>query len=142
MAQTCIKRLHLQILTMSEHTTLALESESGFKALFQYATIGILVINANGNIELANPCVEKLFDYASGELIGQPVEILIPDAFKKRHVNHRERYFHQPTARPMGYGLNLYAQKKDGFEFPVEISLGHYQLDTETLAVAFITDIT
>lgn len=127
---------------MTEQSTLILESEAGFKALFEYATVGILVISAEGGIELANPCIEKLFGYKKAELIGRDVEILIPEAFRKNHVHHREGYFNRPKARPMGYGLSLFARKKDGFEFPVEISLGHYLLENEQLAVAFVTDIT
>jgi len=122
--------------------TLSLESEAGFKALFQYATVGILVISSGGKIELSNPCAEKLFGYEKAELSGQLVEMLLPEGFRKNHVQHREGYFQRPKARPMGYGLNLFARKKDDTEFPVEISLGHYQLDNEQLAVAFITDIT
>jgi PAS domain S-box-containing protein len=127
---------------MIEQSTISLESEAGFKALFEYATVGILVISSRGRIELANPCIEKLFGYKKAELIGQPIEILIPEAFREKHIHHREGYFNRPKARPMGYGLSLFARKKDGFEFPVEISLGHYQLDNEQLAVAFVTDIT
>jgi len=127
---------------MPEQSTLTLESEAGFKALFEYATVGILVISSEGRIELANPCIERLFGYKKAELIGQLVEVLIPEAFRHKHVHHREGYFNRPKARPMGYGLSLFARKKDGFEFPVEISLGHYQLDDERLAVAFVTDIT
>jgi PAS domain S-box-containing protein len=127
---------------MSEQSVLQLESEAGFKALFEFATIGILVIGSNGCIELANPCIEKLFDYKKAELIGQPVEILIPEAFRRNHVHYREGYFEKPKARPMGYGLNLFARKKDGTEFAAEISLGHYQLEDQQLAVAFVTDIT
>lgn len=127
---------------MNENQTISLESEAGFKALFQYATIGIIVIGSDGRIELANPCIEKLFDYTNAELIGQQVEILIPQALRRRHEHHRDEYFKRPKARSMGYGLNLFARRKDGFEFPVEISLGHYRLGSERLAVAFITDIT
>jgi len=127
---------------MPEHRTLSLENEAGFKALFEYATVGILVISANGRIELANPCIERLFGYKKAELIGQLIEILIPEAFRHQHVHHRDGYFNRPKARPMGYGLNLFARKKDGFEFPVEISLGNYQLDHQEMAVAFVTDIT
>jgi PAS domain S-box-containing protein len=121
---------------------LTLESEAGFKALFQYATIGILVISKDGTIELANPCVEKLFGYESNELIGQKLEILLPDAFRKLHESYRTGYFEKPKARPMGNGMDLFAKKKSGDEFPVEISLGYYQLANTNLAVAFITDIT
>jgi len=118
------------------------ENEAGFKALFDYATVGILVINSDGKIKLANPCIGKLFDYLIPELIGKPIEILIPEAFKEKHIHNRVNYFRKPHARPMGYGLNLHARKKDGFEFPVEISLAHYQFGNEELAVAFVTDIT
>lgn len=127
---------------MNEPNTLSLESEAGFKALFQYATVGILVISSGGRIELSNPCAEKLFGYEKTELTGQLVDLLVPEAFRANHVHHRDGYFQKPKARPMGYGLNLFARKKDGTQFPVEISLGHYQLDNESLAVAFITDIT
>ncbi len=127
---------------MSDHQTISFESEAGFQALFQYATVGILVIDRDGYIQLANPCIERIFGYSNSELIGLTVEILIPDAMQKKHVHLREGYFTNPKARPMGYGLNLFARRKDGLQFPVEISLGHYELYGEQLAVAFITDIT
>lgn len=119
----------------------SLESEAGFKVLFECATLGILVVSSSGNIELANPSAEKLFGYSSAELIGQPLEILIPEQLRKRHTKFRNGYFSNPKDRPMGLGIELYAEKKDGNIFPVEISLGYYQLDGEKLAVAFITDI-
>jgi len=127
---------------MKEYETLSIGSEAGFKALFEYATIGILVIGRSGNIELANPSIQKLFGYQNAELIGQPIEILIPEAFRKRHVDHREGYFEKPKARPMGLGMELFALKKDQTVFPVEISLGYYELEGEMVAVAFVTDIT
>ncbi|MGZ5191813.1 MAG: PAS domain S-box protein [Flavisolibacter sp.] len=124
---------------MEDDQIISLESESGFRALFEYATVGILVIGSDRCIELANPCSEKLFGYSNAELIGQPVEISNPDTFRKKHLHHRDKYFEKPKASMMGYGLNLFARRKDGFEFPVEISLGHYQLADEKLAVAFTT---
>src|ERR1043165_7574540 len=127
---------------MSEPEVMSIESEAGFKALFEYATIGIVVINKEGNIELANPCVQKMFGYEDAELIGQPIEVLIPESLRRKHENHREGYFERPKARPMGLGMELYARKKEGLQFPVEISLGHYELNGETFAVAFVTDIT
>lgn len=127
---------------MFEPVNMTLESEAGFKALFEYATIGILVINREGIIELANPCVEKLFGYEADELIGQKVEVLIPNSFRGSHTSHRQSYFDKPKARPMGFGMDLFAIRKSGEEFPVEISLGYYSLDNVNLAVAFITDIT
>lgn len=119
-----------------------LESEAGFRVLFEYATISILVIGEAGIIELANPCAEKLFGYKVAELIGQPLEILLPEDLRHRHINHREGYFKKPKARPMGLGIELRARKKDGHIFPVEISLGHYEFEGDKLAVAFVTDIT
>lgn len=101
-------------------------NEAGFRVLFECATIGILVINENGGIELLNSCAENLFGYSSEELLGKPVEILIPDNLRQKHTQHREGYFAHPKARPMGLGIELYACKKNGVIFPVEISLGHY----------------
>lgn len=127
---------------MSESEIISFESEAGFQALFKYATVGILVIEGSGCIQLANPSIEKMFGFSTAELVGQPVEILIPKGMQKKHVKHREGYFAHPKARPMGYGLNLFARRKDGLEFPVEIGLGHYELYGEQRAVAFVTDIT
>jgi PAS domain S-box-containing protein len=121
---------------------ISLESEAGFKALFDYATIAILVISRDGRIELINPAAEKLFGYNNAELIGQSLEMLIPGDLRHEHVQHRTKYFEKPKARPMGRGIDLFAQKKEGPIFPVEISLGYYQLEGEMLAVAFVTDIT
>jgi len=126
---------------MIDPKTISLESEAGFQVLFQCATIGILVINERGDIELSNPCAEKLFGYDPAELIGKPIEDLIPEDLRHKHTHHREGYFARPKARPMGLGIELYGSKKNGEVFPVEISLGHYELDGEKLAVAFITDI-
>jgi PAS domain S-box-containing protein len=127
---------------MYEQFPIALESEAGFRVLFKCATIGILVINQSGRIELSNPCADKLFGYEAAELIGNPVEVLIPERLRHHHAHHRETYFQKPKARPMGLGLELYARKKNGEVFPVEISLGHYEFDGVRLAVAFVTDIT
>ncbi len=127
---------------MSKQQLSVLEGEAGFRVLFEYATISILVVGKEGRIELANPCAMDLFGYTAGELIGQPLEILIPDQLRNRHQHHREGYFERPKARPMGFGLDLYARRKGGDVFPVEISLGHYELNGERLAVAFVTDIT
>lgn len=127
---------------MPDPQTILYESEAGFQALFKYAPMGIIVIDRQGIIQLSNPCIEKYFGYRNAELVGEPVEILIPDTRRKKHEQHLEKYFNNPRARSMGYGLNLFARKKDGREFPVEISLAHYELYEEQLAVAFITDIT
>src|SRR5574337_1675578 len=125
---------------MSLQEVSVLEGEAGFRALFQYATVRIVVIGREGRIELVNPCALDLFGYEPGELVGKPLEILIPGDLRKEHEHHRNNYFKRPKARPMGYGMDLYAQKKDGKIFPVEISLGHYELEGQQFAVAFVTD--
>jgi PAS domain S-box-containing protein len=120
----------------------SLEGEAGFRVLFECATISIIVISESGSIELSNPCAESLFGYAPGELIGRPIEVLIPESLRSKHTHHRQGYFEKPKARPMGLGMELFAKRKNGEVFPVAISLGHYELDGERLAVAFVTDIT
>lgn len=126
--------------TTSESKTL--QSEAGFAALFEHATMGILAMEENGRIEMVNPYAARMFGYASEELIGQPLEILIPDQLRQQHQEHREKYFHRPTARPMGLNLDLKARHKNGQEFPVEISLSHYSSEGQNMAIAFISDIT
>lgn len=113
-----------------------------FYALFNYASIGILIANSNGEIQMANKYIEKQFGYEPGELIGKKVEVLIPSRYGATHVKHREKYSHNPHSRPMGVGMELWGLKKNGSEFPVEVSLGHYQIDNESHALAFINDIT
>lgn len=125
-----------------EQKPISLESEAGFRVLFECATISILVINEQGSIELANPCAETLLGYQPAELIGHAIELLIPEDLRSKHTQHRTGYFAKPKARPMGLGMELYARKKTGEIFPVAISLGHYELEGEKLAVAFVTDIT
>ena len=102
---------------MTEHNEMTLESEQGFRALFEHATLGILVVDKSGTIELANPNIESLFGYKSVELIGQPIEILIPEKSRNNHVDHRSGYFHNPKTRPMGKGMELHGRRKDGSVF-------------------------
>lgn len=113
-----------------------------FKELFQFATVGILVVNRSGEIELINPHAEALFGYEEGELYKKRLEVLIPSASRDRHKGLREGYMADPRNRPMGKGLTLHAVRKDGTEFPVEISLSHYLIEEDMIAVAFISDIT
>ena len=115
---------------------------STFQALFNYASIGILVTDSNGVIQMANKYVEQQFGYFSDELTGQKVECLIPSRFSHRHVHHREKFSSDPHSRPMGLGMELAGLKKDGSEFPVEVSLGHYKIEGNSYALAFINDIT
>ena len=111
-------------------------------ALFNNASMGIVVVNNKGEIQSINPFALKLFDYRVEELIGEPIEKLIPMRFHHKHVHHRDAYIHKPKSRPMGVGMDLFAIKKDGAEFPVEVSLGSYKNNGDDSIIAFISDIT
>ena len=111
-------------------------------ALLESAPIAVVVINKTGTITLVNAKTEELFGYARGELVGQPLELLLPHRFTARHHQHRDGYFVAPKARTMGSGMDLAALRKDGSEFPVEVGLSHVEVDGERLAMSFITDIT
>lgn len=110
--------------------------------LFEHATESIIVINKDGSIKLVNPATEKLFGYTQEELNEKKVEYLMPERYTKRHVGHRENYNQNPHTRSMGIGMDLYAKKKDGSEFPVEISLSPFESDGQNFVIAFIIDIT
>lgn len=113
-----------------------------FVALFQYASMGILVSDCHGVITLANNFLLSQFGYLLQEdLVGKKIETLIPIRFQHHHEHHRDHYFEKPERRSMGEGLDLFAIKKDGTEFPVEISLSHYKTDEGNFAIAFVSDI-
>lgn len=113
----------------------------GFDALFINASMGILVADEQGCIMLANPYLLKQFGYTEAELLGQRVEKLIPSRFHERHRGHVDRYNEQPKSRPMGLGMDLFAARKDGTEFPVEVSLGNYETEKGRYVIAFLSDI-
>ncbi|HWV66421.1 PAS domain-containing sensor histidine kinase [Chitinophaga sp.] len=113
-----------------------------FGALFDYASIGILVTNQWGEIILINDFALNQFGYRREELLGQKVEILIPQRVHTRHEQHRDRYNAHPQSRPMGIGMDLFAVRKDGSEFPVEISLSHYANEEGHFVIAYVNNIT
>src|SRR3990167_9385298 len=94
-----------------------------FKALLEAAPEAIIIVDSEGKIKLINSQTEKYFGYSREELIGQYVEILIPEELRLTHIKHRQKYMTQPVKRPMGSGLNLRARRKDGSPFPADISL-------------------
>ncbi|MFA6059151.1 MAG: PAS domain-containing sensor histidine kinase [Taibaiella sp.] len=112
-----------------------------FDALFLNASMGIMVANDRGIIELVNPFLLKQFGYDESELLGQRIEKLIPSRFHQRHVKHVDQYNERPKSRPMGLGMDLFAARKDGSEFPVEVSLGNYELEQGKYVIAFLSDI-
>ncbi|MEP7232496.1 MAG: PAS domain-containing sensor histidine kinase [Ginsengibacter sp.] len=111
-------------------------------ALFKHASMGIVVTDSGGIIKSINPFALNLFAYTSEEVVDKPIETLIPGRFHHHHVADRQAYTHNPRSRPMGLGMDLFAVRKDGSEFPVEVSLGIYDSDGESSVIAFVTDIT
>lgn len=119
-----------------------LKENQKFEALFQNASLGILVIDGNGNIILVNNFLLIQFGYLNpDELIGKKIEVLIPSRFHKHHVHDREGYIKHPVKRPMGIGRDLFGVKKSGEEIPVEVSLSNYKNDEGQFAIAFVSDI-
>jgi len=103
---------------------------------------GILVVNSAGLITLANTPAARLFGYEKSELVGQPVEILLPAALRAAHPGHRTGFFSNPQSRSMGSGRDLFAVRRDGSEFPVEIGLNPFEIDQEISVLCSIVDIT
>lgn len=113
-----------------------------FEALFNSASMGIIVVNGSGEIVMSNHFANKLFGYKEDEVITEKLEKLIPQRYHHAHVQHRDGYVAKPQARTMGLGMTLRALRKDGSEFPVEISLGHFETAESKYVIAFISDIT
>ncbi len=118
------------------------DSELTVRALFENAAQGIISVDARGRIRNVNPMAEQLFGYEHDELLGQNLDILLPASLRSTHTRHRGNYFESPRTRPMGRDLELAGRRKDGVEFPIEISLSHIESNEGPIAVAFINDIT
>jgi PAS domain S-box-containing protein len=116
--------------------------EARFRGLLEAAPDAMVIVGSSGEIQLVNGQTERMFGYRREELLGQSVEILVPERYRGQHPAHRANYFADPHARPMGAGLNLQALRKDGSEFPAEISLAPMPTDSGVLATAAIRDVT
>ena len=111
-------------------------------SLFEHATEGIILTNNQGEITLINPAAELMFKYDAQEVVGKPIEMLIPQRFHSLHTGQRNGFYHQPQNRIMGSGRDLYGKRSDGSEIPVEVSLSFYKKEDELFVTAFIVDIT
>jgi hypothetical protein len=116
-------------------------AETKFEQLLEFAPDAILGVASGGEIVLVNKQTESLFGYGRDELVGKPVEILIPERFRLAHPEHRSRYFTEPRTRPMGAGVELFAVRKDGTEFPAEISLSSIDTEEGPMATVAVRDI-
>jgi PAS domain S-box-containing protein len=116
--------------------------EEQFRSLLEFAPDGMVIVNQKGQIVLVNSQTEKIFGYSRSELLQQSVETLIPQRFGPQHPGHRTQFFGDAKVRPMGAGLELFALRKDGTEFPVEISLAPLQTAEGRLVSCAIRDVT
>ena len=105
---------------------LHIQSYWRFRDLLEAAPDGIIEAEPDGTIVLLNAAAERMFGYQREELLGQLIEILVPESLRQSHREHRDRYAEHPVTRPMGIGLDLFARRKDGTQFPVEISLARF----------------
>lgn len=115
--------------------------EERFRRVVEYAPSAMIMIDRAGRIEMVNIQAEHVFGYERSEMLGQPIEILLPDRFRAQHPYLRLAFFSEPQSRPMGVGRDLYARRKDGSEFPVEIGLNPIETDEGPMVLSAIVDI-
>jgi PAS domain S-box-containing protein len=132
----------VSILESNRDITQRKKEEARFRNLLEAAPDAMVIVDSQGLIQLVNAQTERLFGYSRAELIGQRVEILVPSRYQGRHAADREGYARSPHARSMGAGLELYGRRKDGSEFPVEVSLSPLETSEGTLISSAIRDIT
>jgi PAS domain S-box-containing protein len=131
------------VISIIRDTTQRRQAEAKFRGLLESAPDGIVVVDRSGRIVIVNNQTERIFGYSRENLIGRPIEFLVPDRYKDVHVAHRDKYAANPKARPMGAsGMSLTGRKRDGTEFPVEISLSPLETEGGQLVSAAIRDIT
>jgi PAS domain S-box-containing protein len=129
------------LIGISRDITERKRAEEKFRNLLESAPDATVIVDAQGKISVANRQTENLFGYRQEELLGKPVEVLMPESMRARHGLHREKYFAKPVTRPMGAGLELYGLRKDGSQFPADISLSPLETEEGLLVSCVIRDI-
>jgi PAS domain S-box-containing protein len=129
------------VITHVDYTGLK-QAEERFRRAVEAAPSGMVMVDSSGKIVLVNSRTEELFGYAREDLLGQSIEILVPESFRESHVGLRNEFFIRPLARPMGAGRNLHARRKDGTQFPVEIALNPVETEEGSLVLSSVIDVT
>ena len=118
------------------------KSEELFRGLLESAPDAMVIVDSNGTIQIVNARTERMFGYTRAELRDQPVDLLVPERLRNAHIRHRVGYLAKPVARPMGADLELHGRRKDGTEFPVDISLSPMQSESGRFVIAAVRDVT
>lgn len=129
------------VISIIRDTTARKKVEGRFRGFLEAAPDAIVVVNRDGRMVILNTQAERLFKYAREDLLGMPVETLVPERFRGHHVDHRGGFFVDPQVRPMGSGLELFGLRSDGSEFPVEISRSPIDTEEGVLVSAASRDI-
>jgi PAS domain S-box-containing protein len=127
---------------LSKNDSKDILKEDIFRCIVESAPNAIVLVNSAGSIVLVNAQTEKLFGYKREELIGKPVELLVPERYSLNHPDYRENYYQAPSTRLMGSGRDLFGRRKDGSEIPVEIGLNPIKSENDTFVLGSIIDIT
>jgi PAS domain S-box-containing protein len=126
---------------MDSNVKFSAVSNDAFREIFQSMSEGIVMVDESGTIKIANPVAQQIFGYSNDEITGMMMENLLPERYRGGHVSFRRAFNNDPHPRRMGFGRDLTALRRDGTEFPVEISLSYTKMNGELLVMAFISDI-